>query len=236
MTNAPTPRRRFDAAQARARLNRVATLPVILVAIIILLICVIVIQALNSPEIKALSLMSGPTATPTTPAPQTYHNELYYFRTEPDSYVATLKRAEDVPDCQGVVFWDDPRGSMYRSEAAKQIRICYVADVTEETAEALQQALDKRAEVIQEQLDGADIGVVKHCDIGRQDLPCIERHLQGANGLGTSGVEWYQAIVSYGHRLFAVEATSNADDWETHARAVQRLLSTLHFDEGVIPP
>ncbi len=236
MDGAPETTRRPFLDRVRAGLDRIATLPLVLVAIIVILVGVIVIQALNSPEIKTLGLLAASTVTPTAPAPQTYHNELYYFRAEPDAYVAALNRAEDVAGCQGVVFWSDPRGPLYRGEAAKQIRICYVADVMEETAETLRQALDKRAALIQEQLDGADIGVVKHCDIGRQDLPCIERHLQGGNALGTSGVEWYQAVVSYGRRLFAFEATGNADDWEEHERAAQRLLSTLRFDDGVIPP
>lgn len=211
--------------------QRVLTPPLLLVAIVILVLVIIAMAISNS---GILRVAAEP--TPTAPAPQTYHNELYYFWVEPGDYIAALDRAEDAADCEGVVFWDDPRGSWYVDEAARQIRICHVADVTEETAETLQKALDERAELIKSQLDGAKVGVVRQCALGRRDLPCIERHLQGANALHTSGVEWYQAVVSYGHRLYAIEATGNSDDWQEQERAVQGLLSTLRFDEGVMPP
>jgi len=203
----------------------------LLVAIFILL-AVIIALAVRSSGVVGLAAADAPTP----PAPQTYHNELYYFRVEPDDYIATLDRAADATDCDGVVFWDDPRGDWYVDEAVKQIRICHVADVTEETAETLQRALDERAELIKGQLDGVKVGVVRQCALERRDLPCIERHLQGANALHSSGVEWYQAVVAHGHRLFAIEATGNSDDWEEQERAVQRVLSTLHFDAGVMPP
>lgn len=190
---------------------------------------------------KALPLENTPMATafktPTPDVPQKlYANKLYYFGVNLNDATESFGVDESASDCKGTVFSSNPAQQDGSKWTRAEFRICYLGTVSTVDADTLLQQLDQRSELVKKSLHpGADAGLPKACKIGRDRLACIERHVQGRDKLGQGEMRWYQAVVGYEGRLYAVEAMCDSAGWDAFWPSFQNLVGTLRFDSGVVP-
>ncbi len=184
----------------------------------------------NTPVTTALK-----TPTPEV-ANQSYVNKLYYFSIGRDQLAQSFQVEERASDCRGTVFSNIANDQEDVQWSRAQYRICYLNTVSAVDAEALLKQLDQRKEVILSGLhSGADVGLPKACTVGKEKLACLERYIQGRDSLSQKEMRWYQAVVGYEGRLYAIEAMCDSAAWDQLWPSLLTVMNSLRFDSGVIP-
>ncbi len=201
--------------------------------VIITVVVVAVLLAMLQPWRRDFPATQKASPTPTaTPVMRTYRSELYHFSlTGP----ATMTPLEGASDCKGVIFSTEADG--LRSTANPLLSVCYLEPNRTNTAVFLRDRLDRRlAQIGPSRWTDVQIGLPKAASLSRSQAPAVEVFVLGKDAVLGRDVKWYEALVQYDNRLYAIEASCPYLKWETCWPDLHVMIDSIAFQDGVISP